>query len=201
VDDETTFVNGQVTGDAQSIQSPRLLKRREACSVDRSMTAKEQAHGPALRMDDAVTVPPSAHRVPVGASPMTSQVVSSPTSESSSDKQTDVPSARPTSVPGYAAIAIARGAMTFEPHPNVPLAVPKRAPGADASFLPHAAAFVLMHVDGVSTVTTIAEVANLPLDEVVTYFLELSALGMVNLGDRKAIESLVPDSHIQRKRG
>jgi hypothetical protein len=164
------------------------------------MAGKEQADGSALRVDDAVTVPPAAARASPVAPPMTSQVVSSHASEGGSEKTTDIPSARPTSVPGYAAIAIAKGALTFEPHPNVPLAVPKRAPGADASMLPHAAAFVLMHVDGVSSVTTIAEVADLPLEEVVTYFLELSALGMVTLADRKPIETLVPDSHIKRRK-
>lgn len=156
------------------------------------MAARDEADRSALRVDEGA--------------PTTSQVVSSKASTSPAppdvapDSRTDVPSARPTSVPDYNVAAVARGALPFEPHPNVPEAIPRRVPGADATVLPHAGAYVLMHVDGVSSIKTISEVADLPLEEVMMYFLELAALGIVTMNERRPLESMPPDSHVHRKR-
>ena len=141
--------------------------------------------------------------------PVTSQVVSAQKQTSSSptspappnvmpETTTDVPSARPTSAPDYEGMALARGVLSFE-RTNVSHSIPKRAKNADTSVLSHDAAFVFMHVDGVSTVATIATVADRPLDEVVMCFLELTALGVVTM-EAKPLDSLPPESHVNRRR-
>jgi hypothetical protein len=143
----------------------------------------------------------------VGEAPKaTSQVVSAHTSETSpapplasTETMTDVPSARPTSVPDYEEAFMSKGMMSFDPHAHASLAIPKRVPGADASSVPHAAAYALMHVDGVSTIATIAEVADLPQQDVVMYFLEMTALGIVTMGELRPGETVPPASHVKRK--
>lgn len=139
------------------------------------MAGKDEADGTAQRL------------TPVVGAPMTSQIV------------TDVPSARPTSVPDYDAVLMTNSVVSFDPHANAAQAIPKRVPGSDASQLPHAAAFALMHVDGVSSIATIAEVADLPLQDVVMYFLELTALGIVTMGETRPLETIPPESRVKRK--
>lgn len=97
---------------------------------------------------------------------------------------TDVPSARPTSVPetfdaqwldaGLARGAIARGIPRD-------LVVPTRVPGASVAGIHLREAFLLLHVDGRSSIDEIAYAAGLPLVEVMDAFLELVTLGCVEL--------------------
>jgi hypothetical protein len=155
------------------------------------MAAKDEAERSARRAEAPLT---------------SSQVVSAQTAATSpapplveSETTTDVPSARPTSVPDHHVMTIERGTFSFEAHTNVPLAIPRRVPGAGASVLSHEVACVLMHVDGVSTVATIAEVADQPLEDVVMCFRELVALGIVSLAEPKQLESMPPDSRIHRR--
>ena len=140
--------------------------------------------------------------------PVTSQVVSAQSSSSTTsppppgvvpETMMDAPSARPTSAPDYEGMALSRGVLSFE-RTNVPSAIPKRVKSADTSVLSHEAAFVFMHVDGVSTVASIAAVADRPLDEVVMCFLELTALGLVTMTDPRPLESMAPESGVNRKK-
>lgn len=139
------------------------------------MAGKDEAEAAAQR----VTTP--------AAGPVKSEIVS------------DVPSDRPTSVPRHDALGLAGHSLGLT-SPNMSQAIPKRMPGVDASILSHDAAFALMHVDGVSTIATIAEVADLPLEKVAMCFYELSALGIVTLAaDRKPAETIPPESRVKRK--
>jgi len=103
----------------------------------------------------------------------------------SSEAKTDVPSARPTSVPesfdaDWLSAALARGAASS---PGMPgdLAVPVRVQGAACEGLDVPMAFLLLHVDGRSSVAEIAHAAQLQLSDVTATFLELMTLGCVNL--------------------
>jgi hypothetical protein len=98
----------------------------------------------------------------------------------SREASTDVPSARPTSVPDtfdvdWLAAGLARGGGGIPSD----LAVPIRIPGAPLDRLDLRAAFLLLHVDGRSSVEQIASCADLPLSVVGEVFLELVALGCV----------------------
>jgi hypothetical protein len=137
------------------------------------MVGKDEAEAAAQR----VTTP--------AAGPVKSEIV------------TDIPSERPTSAPNHDAVGL--GGTLGLAAPNMALAIPKRVAGADASELSHDAAFALMHVDGVSTIATIAEVADLPLERVAMCFFELSALGIVTMNDRRPAESVPPESRVKRK--
>ena len=139
------------------------------------MAGKDEAEAAAQR----VTTP--------AAGPVQSQIVS------------DVPSDRPTSVPDHDALGLAGHSLGLT-SPNMSLAIPRRVSGVDATMLSHDAAFALMHVDGVSTIATIAEVADLPLEKVAMCFYELSALGIVTLaGERKPVDTIPPESRVKRK--
>jgi hypothetical protein len=102
----------------------------------------------------------------------------------SSEAKTDVPSARPTSVPesfdaDWLDAALARSASA----PSVPgdLAVPVRVPGASCEGLDVSMAFLLLHVDGRSSMAQIAAAAQLGVSEVTASFLELVRLGCIQL--------------------
>lgn len=139
------------------------------------MAGKDEAEAAAQR----VTTP--------AAGPVRSQIVS------------DVPSDRPTSVPDHDALGLAVHTLGLA-SPNMSQAIPRRVPGIDASILSHDAAFALMHVDDVSTIATIAEVADLPLEKIAMCFYELSALGFVTLGpDRRPVDTIPPESRVKRK--
>jgi hypothetical protein len=101
----------------------------------------------------------------------------------SSEQSTDVPSARPTSVPEnfdaeWLSAALACGAGSS----GVPrdLAVPNRVPGARCDGLDLATAFLLLHVDGRSSIVQIAACAQLELADVTASFLVLLNLGLID---------------------
>ena len=60
------------------------------------------------------------------------------------------------------------------------------------------ASFLLLHVDGVTTVRDIAELAGLPVTEVLAGLLDLTARGLVQLGGTQ-LSSGVPISGARRK--
>ena len=95
------------------------------------------------------------------------------------------PSARPTSVPDYDVAAHAfESSLRHQPPARLPLdvAIPTRTLLTPPPDLELRAAFVLLHVDGRSSVGEIAELTMLPVDEVLGTFLGLTAVGLVTLG-------------------
>ena len=97
----------------------------------------------------------------------------------------DAPSARPTSVPDYDVAAVAfETSLRHHALPSLPhdVAVPTRTRLTPPADLGVSASFLLLHVDGVATVRDIAELAGLPVTEVLTVLLDLTARGLVQLG-------------------
>ncbi len=99
----------------------------------------------------------------------------------SDEPRTDVPSARPTSIPDIDPSMFSRASLLAEP-PGVlaDIVVPVQisVPSAQTG---HRAAFLLAHVDGVSTIAEIAAVAALPVREVIACFVRFVELGVVEL--------------------
>jgi hypothetical protein len=96
----------------------------------------------------------------------------------------DLPSARPTSVPEFDLAALAfETTLRHHALPSLPLdvAVPARTRTAPPAALELRAAFLLLHVDGRSSVRDIAELTTLPVDEAIAAFLALAQLGLVEL--------------------
>jgi hypothetical protein len=96
----------------------------------------------------------------------------------------DLPSARPTSVPEFDLAALAlETALRHHPLPSLPLdmAVPARTHAPPPAALELRAAFLLLHVDGRSSVRDIAELTTLPVDEAVAAFLALAQMGLVEI--------------------
>ncbi len=111
------------------------------------------------------------------------------------EARTDVPSARPTSVPDFDMDALATACL-HEGNFAVPmdLFVPVRTPASTAG-LDLRAAFLLLHVDGQSNISEIAACAQLSLQDVVSSFLRLVALGVVEMtGSSNALRA--PESGI-----
>ena len=107
-----------------------------------------------------------------------------PAPASTTETRTDVPSARPTTAPPFDFAALAQDGVRLRIRADLPLehAILVRVATAPAETeLDHCTAFVLAHVDGASTVATIAEHAQLPLHDVVGAFVELLAFGLVRL--------------------
>jgi hypothetical protein len=97
----------------------------------------------------------------------------------------DAPSARPTSVPDYDVAAVAfETSLRHQALPSLPhdVAVPTRTRLTPPADLGVSASFLLLHVDGVATVRDIAELAALPVTEVLATLLDLTARGLVQLG-------------------
>lgn len=95
------------------------------------------------------------------------------------------PSARPTSVPDYDVAAHAfESSLRHHALPHLPLdvAIPTRTGVAAPADLELRASFLLLHVDGRSSVREIGELTSLPVDEVLTCFLGLTAAGLITLG-------------------
>lgn len=118
-----------------------------------------------------------------------------PAPPAASDEWASFPSERPTAVPGYDVAAIAfETSMRHHRPASLPLdvAIPmltsstNRAPtGLDLR-----AAFLLLHVDGQSSIRDIAGVTGLPFDEVQSAFLSLTAAGHVQLVGTHAVQGV-----------
>jgi hypothetical protein len=98
-------------------------------------------------------------------------------------RTTDVPSARPTSVPDFDLSALADADILpqdqgwpFPPDLSVPLRTGPAPEGLDLR-----TAFLLLHVDGTSTVAQIATSSALPFDEVMRGIVRLIETGAVEL--------------------
>ena len=113
--------------------------------------------------------------------------------------KTDVPSARPTSVPDVDDAAMA--ALRWRAMASVPpsIAVPVKKVGAPTAGIDLRVAFVLLHVDGVSTIADIANLAQLPIPDAIACFVELLALGIVELTGMSEVQ-MVPTSAIYPRR-
>lgn len=102
----------------------------------------------------------------------------------SQGRPTEVPSARPTSMPDFDPAVLGGDDLhRVRTIPSIPvdLAVPVRVPGAVVEGFGEATAFVLLHVDGSSTITQIAEQTGLILPEVLGHVLELVSAGVVDM--------------------
>ena len=112
-------------------------------------------------------------------------------------------SARPTSVPDYDVAAVAfETSLRHQALPSLPhdVAVPTRTFLTPPPDLGVSASFLLLHVDGVANVREIAELAALPVTDVLAGLLDLTARGLVSLGGTQ-LSGGVPVSGASRKRG
>jgi hypothetical protein len=115
----------------------------------------------------------------------------------------NAPSARPTSVPDYDVAAVAfETSLRHQALPSLPhdVAVPTRTRLAPPPDLGVTASFLLLHVDGIANVREIAELAALPVTEVLACLLDLTARGLVSLGGTQ-LSGGVPVSGARRKIG
>ena len=106
------------------------------------------------------------------------------------DEWESLPSERPTSVPTYDVAAVAfETSMRHHSPAQLPLdvAIPTRTKGAAPSDLELRASFLLLHVDGQSSVRDIAELTGFPVSDVLVTFLMLTAQGLVELGGTNAV--------------
>jgi hypothetical protein len=98
---------------------------------------------------------------------------------------TPVPSARPTSVAELGVSSAIDQLSGLRQQGNcgtpVSIAVPVRWPNADTSALGHRKLFILLHVDGVSSIAEISMRSGLPKAEVIAVFLDLVSTGIVTL--------------------
>jgi hypothetical protein len=111
------------------------------------------------------------------------------------------PSARPTSVPDYDVAAIAfETSLRHHAPPSLPLdiVVPRRTLTTAPAELELRACFLLLHVDGRSSVRDIAELTVLPVTEVLAGILALAALGLVEMGGNEVARA-VPASGERRR--
>ena len=94
------------------------------------------------------------------------------------------PSGRPTSVPEYDVAAHAfESSLRHQALPNLPLdvAIPIRTRKVAPADLELRASFLLLHVDGRSSVRDIAELTGITVEDVLPGFLKLTSLGLVEL--------------------
>ena len=105
-----------------------------------------------------------------------------PAPPNTEDERASFPSARPTSVPDYDVASHAFESSLRHPAlPRLPLevAVPMRTKLAPPVDLELRASFLLLHVDGRSSIDEIAELTAIPVDEVLATFMGLTAVGLV----------------------
>ena len=103
------------------------------------------------------------------------------------------PSDRPTSVPTYDVAAVAfESSMRHQRPASLPLdvAIPMRTSSTVPTGLAHRASFLLLHVDGQSSVRQIAELTGLPFADVQATFLLLTAEGHVELAGTHAVQGV-----------
>ena len=107
-----------------------------------------------------------------------------------SDEWASFPSERPTSVPTYDVAAVAfETSMRHQLPANLPfdVAIPTRTSATAPADLELRASFLLLHVDGQSSVRDIAELTGFPFADVHATFLALTAAGLVELGGTHAV--------------
>jgi hypothetical protein len=112
----------------------------------------------------------------------------------------NLPSARPTSVPDYDVAAVAfETSLRHQALPSLPhdVSIPTRTRMVPPAELGVRASFLLLHVDGLSTVREIAELAGLPVTEVLAGLHDLTARGLVQLAGAH-VSGLVPISAARR---
>lgn len=156
----------------------------------------------ALAGDEAGAVQEHAHDSDVAASGVRVERETTPAPANTSDEWASFPSARPTSVPGYDVAAHAfETSLRHQALPRLPLdvAVPTRTSVALPVDLALRAAFLLLHVDGRSSIREIAELTTIPVEEVLATFLELVTLRLVALGGTQ-LSSGVPESGARARR-
>ncbi len=113
-----------------------------------------------------------------------------PAPPNTSDEWASFPSERPTAVPTYDVAAVAfETSMRHQRPASLPLdvAIPMRTSGAVPTGLDHRSSFLLLHVDGQSSIRDIAEATGLPFADVQSAFLLLTAEGLVELGGTHAV--------------
>ena len=160
----------------------------------------------ALAGDEAGAVQEHAHDSDVAASGVRvereRERETTPAPANTSDEWASFPSARPTSVPGYDVAAHAfETSLRHQALPRLPLdvAVPTRTSVALPVDLALRAAFLLLHVDGRSSIREIAELTTIPVEEVLATFLELVTLRLVALGGTQ-LSSGAPESGARARR-
>ncbi|AKU95931.1 hypothetical protein AKJ09_02595 [Labilithrix luteola] len=112
-----------------------------------------------------------------------------------------IPDVRPTRVPDFDVDAFARGALLPPDMPRLPVdvTVPLRTAAAPPADLALRLAFVLLHVDGRSTIRSIADSVALPVEETLDMFVELIGRGLVELGPTESSTG-IPHSGDYRRR-
>ena len=106
---------------------------------------------------------------------------------------TSFPSGRPTSVPTYDVAAVAfETSLRHQSLPSLPLdvAIPTRTSVPVPADLELRASFLLLHVDGHSSVREIADLTNIPVGEVLVMFLALTARRLIELGGTQAVRGV-----------
>ena len=119
-----------------------------------------------------------------------------PAPSGTTDEWASFPSERPTSVPTYYVAAVAfETSLRHQALPGLPLdvAIPTRTSVPAPADLELRASFLLLHVDGHSSVRDIADLTSIPVGEVLVMFLALTARGLVELGGTQAVAA-VPTS-------
>jgi hypothetical protein len=105
------------------------------------------------------------------------------------DEWASFPSERPTSVPTYDVAAVAfETSMRHQSPAMLPfdVAIPTRTKMSPPPHLELRASFLLLHVDGQSSVHDIAELTGFPVADVLAAFLSLMTQGLVELGGTHA---------------
>ena len=141
-----------------------------AGSVDHRATAPEKI--PEKIPEIAETMPPQSAVVTRPAPPLVTRRVPPP----------DEPlAARPTTIPSSGLLP----PIIYDSRIPLDLGVPVRVAKASTDSMDHQTAFLLAHVDGVSTVDQIATMASLPLPVATEVFRDLLARGVITFEVRK----------------
>ena len=148
------------------------LRSSEAPQTDSPMPSGVAATGSGVRERETTPAPPGA-----------------------SEEWASFPSERPTTVPGYDVAAVAFATTMRQQRPaSLPLdvSIPMRTSSTTPALtdLDLRASFLLLHVDGQSSIRDIAEVTGLPFAEVQAAFLLLTAKGHVQLVGTHAVQSV-----------
>jgi hypothetical protein len=155
-----------------------------------AVTKGGEAQGGELRGDE-----PEQHDSGVAgtASGVRVERETTPAPPGASEEWAAAVSDRPTSVPTYDVAAVAFESSLRHHRPaGLPLdvAIPMRTSGAVPTGLDLRASFLLLHVDGQSSVRDIAEVTGLPFADVQAAFLSLTAEGLVELVGTHAVQGV-----------